>query len=128
MAASPRAQRLSQIRPGDRVTGCHYQALAVQAVTPVPPSSQPFDGVNVDRHEAAGRPGGEITRVRRRQVTITAVDPATNSISLLGLNNVPRTVVTENPEVQAFIRQLRVGGEVDPVYDEAVADSVEPMQ
>jgi hypothetical protein len=60
--------------------------------------------------------------------TITAVDPATSSISFLGPNNVPRTVVAENPEVQAFIRRLRVGEKVDLVYEEALAVSVESMR
>jgi hypothetical protein len=127
MVVSPRVQRLGQVRPGDRVTVRYYQALAAQAVTPFSRTSQPFEGVTVDRRETAGRPGGDVTRVRRGRVTITAVDPATNSISFLGPNNVPRTVVAENPDVQAFIRRLRVGDQVDLVYEEALAVSVEPM-
>jgi len=127
MVVSPRVQRLGQVRSGDRVTVRYYQALAAQAVTPFSRTSQPFEGVTVDRRETAGRPGGEVTRVRRGRVTITAVDPATNSISFLGPNNVLRTVVAENPDVQAFIRKLRVGDQVDLVYEEALAVSVEPM-
>ena len=128
MIVSPRVQRLDQIRPGDRVTVRYYQALAAQAVTPFSRTSQPFENVAVDRRETAGRPGGEVTRVRRGRVTVTAVDPATNTISFIGPNNVPRTVVAENPEVQAFIRRLRVGDQVDLVYEEALAVSVEPMR
>jgi hypothetical protein len=128
MVVSPRVQRLNQIRPGDRVTVQYYQALAAQAVTPLSRSSQPFENVAVDRRETAGRPGGEITRVRRGRITVTAVDPAANSISFVGPNNVPRTVVAQNPEVQAFIRRLRVGDQVDLVYEEALAISVEPMK
>jgi hypothetical protein len=127
MAVSPRVQRLGQLRPGDRVTVRYYQALAAQAVTPFSGTSQPFEGVNVDRRETAGRPGGDVTRVRRGRITVTAVDAAANSISFLGPNNVPRTVVAENPEVQAFIRRLRVGDQVDLVYEEALAVSIEPM-
>jgi hypothetical protein len=127
MVVSPRVQRLSQIRSGDRVTVRYFQALAAQAVTPFSSSSQPFEGVNVDRRETAGRPGGEVTRVRRGRITVTAVDPANNSISFVGPNNVLRTVVAENPDVQAFIRRLRVGDQVDLVYEEALAVSVEPI-
>ncbi len=54
--------------------------------------------------------------------------PATQSVSFLGPNNVPRTVVAQNPEVQAFIRRLRVGDRVDLVYGEALAISVKPMR
>jgi len=128
MVVSPRVQRLGQVRPGDRVTVRFYQALAAQAVAPSSSTSPPFDGVTVDRRETAGRPGGEITRVRRGRVTITAVDPATNSVSFIGPNNVPRTVVAQNPEVQSFVRRLRVGDQVDLVYEEALAVSIEPMR
>jgi hypothetical protein len=128
MVVSPRVQRLHQIRPGDRVTARYYRALAAQAVTPFSGTSQPFEGANVDRRETAGRPGGEVTRVRRGRVTITAADPATNSVSFVGPNGVPRTVVAQNPDVQSFIRRLRPGDQVDLVYEEALAISVEPMR
>jgi hypothetical protein len=128
MVVSPRVQRLNQIRPGDRVTVQYYQALAAQAVTPLSRTSQPFENVAVDRRETAGRPGGEVTRVRRGRITVTAIDPTANSISFIGPNNVPRTVVAQNAEVQAFIRRLRVGDQVDLVYEEALAISVEPMK
>jgi hypothetical protein len=128
MVVSPRVQSLSQIRSGDRVTVRYFQALAAQAVTPLSSSSQPFEGVAVDRRETAGRPGGEITRVRRGRVTVTAVDPTTSTISFIGPNNVSRTVVAQNPDVQAFIRRLRPGDQVDLVYEEALAISVEPMR
>src|SRR3954469_21547128 len=83
MIVSPRVQRLNQIRPGDRGTVQFYQALAAQAVTPFSRTSQPFEGATVDRGETAGRPGGEVTRVRRGRVTVTEVDPATNTISFI---------------------------------------------
>ena len=128
MIVGQRVQRLNQIRPGDRVTVKYYQALAAQAVTPFSRTSEPFEGVTVDRRQTAERPGGEVTRVRRGRVTITAVDPANNSVSFIGPNNVPRTVVAQNPQVQAFIRRLRPGDQVDLVYEEALAISVEPMR
>ena len=128
MIVGQRVQRLNQIRPGDRVTVRYHQALAAQAVTPRSGTSQPFEGMAVDRRETADRPGGEVTRVRRGRVTITAVDPATGSVSFIGPNNVPRTVVPQNPEVQSFVRRLRVGDQVDLVYEEALAVSVEPMR
>jgi hypothetical protein len=127
MVVSPRVQRLSQIHPGDRVTVQYYQALAAQAVTPFSRESQPFEDVSVNRGETAGRPNGEVTRVRRGRITVTAVDPTTNSISFIGPNNIPRTVVAKNADVQAFIRRLRPGDQVDLVYEEALAVSVVPM-
>jgi hypothetical protein len=128
MVASPRVQRLAEIRPGDRVTVTYYQALAAQVVNVFSPQSQPFQGTTVERNEMAERPGGLVTRVRRGRVVITAVDRSTNTVSFVGPNNVVRTVTAKNPEVQSLIRSLRVGDQVDIVYEEALAISVDPMK
>ena len=128
MVVSPRVQRLDQIRPGDRVTATYYQAIAAQVVNVFSPTSQPFENVSVNRSETANRPGGELTRVRRGRVTVTAVDSATNTISFVGPNNVERTVTARNPQVQSFIRSLHVGQQVDIVYEEALAISVQSMR
>ena len=104
------------------------QALAAQMVNVFSPTSQPFEGVAVSRNDTAERPGGLVTRVRRGRVTITAVDPARNTVSFVGPSNIVRTVSPKNSEVQAFIRRLKVGDQVDVVYEEALAVSVEPMK
>jgi hypothetical protein len=128
MIVGPQVQRLNQIRPGDRVTVTYYQALAAQVVNVFSPNSQPFEGVSVDRRETAERPGGLVTRVRSGRVVITAVDPATSTVSFVGPNQVVRTVSPKNAEVQQLIHRLKVGDQVDIVYEEALAISVEPMK
>jgi hypothetical protein len=129
MVVSPRVQRLAQIRPGDHVTVTYYQAIAAQVVNVFSPSAQPpAETASVYRGETASRPNGEATRVRRGRVTITAVDPATSTVSFIGPNRMERTVTARNPQVQGFIRQLRPGQQVDLVYEEALAISVEPMR
>lgn len=92
------------------------------------PQSQPFEGVTVDRRETAERPGGLVTRVRRGRVVITAVDPASGTISFVGPNQVVRTVSPKNPDVLRLARSLKVGDQVDVVYEEALAISVEAMK
>lgn len=126
MVVGPQVQRLGEIRPGDHVVATYYQALAAQVVNVFSSSSPPFDGVTVDRRDTAERPGGLVTRVRRGRVVITAVYPSINTISFVGPNNMVRTVTARNPEVQTFIRNLKVGDQVDIVYEEALAISVEP--
>jgi hypothetical protein len=128
MIVGPQVQRLDQIKSGDRVTVTYYQAIAAQVVNVFSSQSQPFEGVTVDRRETAERPGAQVTRVRRGRVVITAVDPASNSISFVGPNNMVRMVSPKNQEVQSFIRKLRVGDQVDIVYEEALAIAVEPMR
>ena len=51
MIVGPQVQRLNQIRPGDQVTATYYQALAAQMVNVFSRTSQPFEGVTVDRRE-----------------------------------------------------------------------------
>jgi hypothetical protein len=91
-------------------------------------SSQPFEGVVVDRRETAERPGATVTRVRRGRVVITEVYPALNAVSFVGPSNMIRTVYPKNAEVRSFIAKLKVGDQVDIVYEEALAISVEPMK
>ncbi len=128
MIVGNQVQRLNEIHSGDRVTVTYYQALAAKVVSPLTGSKQAFEGVDVDRNDTAQRPGGEITRVRRGRVTITALDPAAGSVSFVGPDKLPRTVVAKNPDVLAFIKQLRVGQQVDISYEEALAISVQPMK
>lgn len=126
LVAGRGVRRLDQIKAGDRVTVQYFQGLAAQAVRPGAPGSQPFAGVAVARE--ASRPGGEITRVRAGRVTITDVDRLGGTVSFVGPGGRTRTVTAENLETRAFILGLRVGDQVDMVYEEALAISIEPMR
>jgi hypothetical protein len=117
-------QRLAQIKPGDRVTVVYYQALAASAVRPRAGSNPPAAGMMVLRN--AERPGGEVTRVISGRITVTAVSGDT--INFVGPGNLPRTVTVRNADVQRFIRTLNPGDQVDLVYEEALAISIEPMK
>jgi hypothetical protein len=128
MVVGQQVQRLNEIHPGDKVTVTYYQALAAQVVSVFSPTNPPFAGVTVDRNDTAARPGGQVTRVRRGRVVITAIDPATSTVSFVGPGNVVRTVSPKNEQVRSFIRSLHVGDQVDIVYEEALAISVEPMK
>jgi hypothetical protein len=121
-------QRLGEIHSGDRVTVTYFQAIAARVASPISGTTEPFAGVTFERNDTAQRPGGEITRVRRGRVTVTALDPVTGSVTFNGPDNLPRTVVPQNAEVQDFVRRLRVGQQVDISYEEALAISVEPMK
>jgi hypothetical protein len=127
MVVGQRVRNLDQIRPGDRVAARYYQAIAAQVARPRSGPNEPLAGLAVARTPTAERPGGEVTRVLSGRVTVTAVDPASNAVSFVGPNGVPRTVVARRPEAQAFVRSLRPGEQVDIVYEEALAVSIEPM-
>jgi hypothetical protein len=97
MVVGPQVQRLNQLRAGDQVTVTYYQALAAQMVNVFSSSSQPFEGVVVDRRETAERPGATVTRVRLGRVVITEVYPALNAVSFVGPSNMIRTVYPKMP-------------------------------
>ena len=120
--------RLNEIHAGDRVTVTYYQALAAQVASPLSSAPDASASMSMDRNDMAQRPGGELTRVRRGRVTITAVNTDTGVVSFVGPDNRLRTVAPKNPDVLAFVRRLRVGQQVDIVYEEALAISIEPMK
>ena len=128
MIVGSHVTRLNEVHPGDHVRVTYYQALAAKVVSPLAGSNQPFSSTALSRNDMAERPGGELTKVHSGRVTITAVDPATGTVSFIAPDNRPRTVVAKNPDVLAFVRHLRVGQQVDIVYEEALAISVEPMK
>jgi hypothetical protein len=120
------AVRINQLRAGDRVTVRYFQAIAARVARPRSEAETPFAGAAIERN--ATRPGGEVTIVRSGRVTITAVDNAAGSVSFVGPGGITRTVFPKNPEVQSFVRTLRVGERVDIVYEEAFAITVDPMR
>lgn len=126
VVAGRAVQRLDEIRPGDRVTVRYFEALAAQVARPGRRGTQPVAGVAVARE--AARPGGEAVAVVAARVTITALDPASGSVTFVGPRNRPRTVVPKTPEIRAFVAGLRVGDQVDILYEEALAISITPMR
>ncbi len=129
LVVGQRVQNLDRVRPGDRVNVTYYQALMARMARPLSSAPSSSGVMTLDRNPAtAPRPGGEVTRVLSGRITVTAVDPATNTISFLGPNGVPRTITVRNPEVQAMVRSLRRGDQVDVVYEEALAIALEPAR
>jgi hypothetical protein len=129
MVVGQAVRNIERVRPGDRVNVTYYQGLMARMARPLSSAPGPGGAMTLDRTAAtAPRPGGEVTRVLSGRITVTNVDPATNTISFLGPNGVPRTVRVQNPEVQAMVRSLRRGDQVDVVYEEALAIAVEPMR
>ncbi len=126
VVAGRAVERLNEIRAGDRVTVRYFEALAAQAVRPGAGGSPAFAGVAFARE--AARPGGEVTRVVAARVTITGIDQAAGGVTFVGPSNRPRTVAPKSAQIRAFIAGLRVGEQVDLVYEEALAVSITPMR
>lgn len=123
--AGPEVRNLAQVRAGDRVFITYQEALAVQ-LAPRGQATPPIDrGAAVALAGSGQRPAGAAFEVIRARVRIESVARATNTVTFVGPNNVINIVTVRNPEMIAFIRQLRPGDEVELSYLEAVAISVE---
>lgn len=118
-------QNFNQIRSGDRLTVRYQRAVAAMIVPANSPGSRPAAAVATVRAAPGERPAGAVGDIVRVRVRVTSVDPATNTVGFVGPNNRPREVVVRRPEMQAFLRTLRVGDQVDVAYEEALALSVE---
>ena len=62
----------------------------------------------------------------RRRIKVTGIDLDRDRLSLIGPGGNPRSVRVRSPQMQAFLRTLKVGDEVDLAFREAAMISVEP--
>lgn len=124
--AGPEIRNLNQLKAGDRVVVRYREALAANLARPgtAPPPLQVTR--QVERAPVGNKPAGEVTKMVQARVKITGVDPAHNMVSFIGPAQVQRTVEVMDPDMQRFLKTLKVGDEVDLTYSEALALSVEP--
>jgi hypothetical protein len=116
----PEVRNLAQLRSGDTVTIEFREGLAVALANPADGAPAASVAGAARRRPTGARPGGGVARVVTLRVTVTAVDTAANTVTFTGPLGKSRTVAVQRPELQAFIRQLRPGQQVDIAYAESV--------
>ncbi|MBR0680808.1 hypothetical protein GXW74_09940 [Roseomonas eburnea] len=125
VTAGPEVQNFAQIRRGNHVRLRFEEAVAVQ-LTPRGTSLPAEIDVAAARSEPGQRPAGAVVATTRATVTVNSVDTTNNTVTFTGPRGVRRTVAVRSPEMQAFIRTIRPGQQVNVAIAEAVALSVEP--
>ncbi len=128
MRVSAGVRNFDQIRSGDRVTVQYFQAVAAQIVNVFTPAAAPSAEFIAMRAEPGQRPAGAVGDQVRARVTITSVDTTANTVGFVGPNGQPRLVAVRSPDMQALLRNVRVGQRVDIAFEEALAISVEPAR
>jgi hypothetical protein len=123
----PEVQNFAQIRRGDRVRVQYEEAIAVRMAAPGS-TLEPEAAVGGVRAAPGQRPGAGTIAAARTRVSITSVDAANNRVSFVGPSRVERTVAVRTPEMQAFLRTLKPGDQVDVAIAEAMAIRVEPAE
>jgi len=125
IVAGPEVRNLAQVHPGDHVVVRARESIAVAMSKPgstAVTAAGTFSGRAMPGAKPAGAEGGWF----HARVTITAIDPAHNTVSFVGPARILRVVHVVNPEIQAFVNSLKVGDDVDVTYAAAVAIAVTP--
>jgi hypothetical protein len=125
--AGPAVKNLAQLKSGDKVVATYRQALAAELAKPNT-SAPPVQAAQTITRAAPGQtPGGSDEQMIRVRVKITRIDRKHNIVSFIGPAMIERTVAVNDPDMQNFLKTLKVGDEVDLTYTEALAVSVEKM-
>jgi hypothetical protein len=123
VVAGDEVKNFAQIKVGDFVVVRFMQSLTLelQKVKSGP------GGISVREGAATAKPGERPAGVAAREVTaiakVTAVDQKAKTITLKGPRGNVVTLDVQNPDQ---FKVVKVGDEVEVVYTEAVAISVEP--
>jgi len=116
-------KRFDEIKVGDKVTAHYYENLVVRlkeaGEKDVDTSSK------ATTPSASAAPGGTAAKQRTITATITAIDPATPSITFTGPNGWKYSSKVED---KAALAKVKVGDKVDITWTEALLVSLDPSK
>ena len=115
IVAGPDITRFSEVKVGDTVTARYYENLVVRLKHPG--ESEVDSKVKSTTPSYQELPGGTKATQRTITATITAIDPATPSVTFTGPNGWVYTSKVQDPTTLA---QVKVGDKVDIVWTEAL--------
>lgn len=126
--AGPNVCNFEQINAGDRIVVSYREAIAAE----VKPKGEGIEGVKQATAKArapeGSRPGIGTGSLIATTVEIQSVDTSFDTVTFTRPDGITRTVAVEDPQAQAFIRELRRGDEVEVTYSEAVAVNLRPAR
>ena len=115
-------RNLAQVEVGDQVV-VNYSVGMIMALNPSSSAIRSrVDRVETDRAELGEKPAGMVRKTVEVTATIIAVDATARTVTLKG----PLRTVTLPVAEDIDISKLKVGDQVDAVYQESLAISVQP--
>jgi hypothetical protein len=117
--------KLEKLHVGDKVRVSLYQGLAAQIAKGDKKVSDPAAS-SFTYKSPNGKPGGGVGGSVTVTVKILGVDPGTNTVAFQQADGSQHVIAVKSPNMQQFIRTLKVGDTVDVTYTESVAVSVLP--
>jgi len=120
--AGPEVRNFDQLKRGDLVITEYYSAFAIALGPKGSGLKERLDGSELDRAEPGEKPGMEYTNATYALATVTDVNPETGTVTLEGEYGSLTTTVSGELDLEA----VEVGQEVEMLYVESLAISVEP--
>ncbi|EEA04696.1 conserved hypothetical protein [Burkholderia sp. H160] len=117
------ARNFDQIRVGDTVKAEYSQALTITLKKGSAPLSASETG-SLERTPAGAKPGGSAARQVTIMADVTAVNHQSGMITLKGPQGNSVDLHVQDPEQ---LKRIKKGDQMEVVYTEAVAISVEPL-
>jgi Cu/Ag efflux protein CusF len=115
VVAGPDITRFSEVKAGDTVTVRYYENLVVRLKAPG--ESEVDSKIKSTTPSYQELPGGTKATQRTITATITAIDPATPSITFTGPNG---WTYTSKVQDTTALAKVKVGDKVDIVWTEAM--------
>ena len=115
VTAGPEIKRFAEVKVGDKVTAKFYENLIVRLKAPG--ESDVVSRTRATTGSEQVLPGGTKAKQVTITATITAIDPATPSITFNGPNGWTYTSKVQDP---AALEKVKVGDKVDIVWTEAM--------
>lgn len=126
---SEKAKALGNLKVGDQVNVHVTRAVATVLNTEVggePGASKEAGVIRATKDNP--NPGGEAFRQIKITSKITAIDLNKHEVTLLPPDGPRKTVIVEDPELQARMKNLKVGQTVDLVYTDVLTITTQTPQ
>jgi hypothetical protein len=118
------ARNFDQLKLGDTVAAEYTQALTLSLKKTTGPATV-SQSETLNRAPEGAKPGGSAARAITVMANVVALNPQTRTVTLKGPQGNAVDIVVEDPEQ---FKRVKKGDQVEVVYNEAVAISVEPQQ
>jgi len=100
--AGEEVRNLPQVEVGDRVVVSYYEAIAAEMARPGQDASVSATAM---RAPAGSKPGVGLAEEVTATVAITALDPATHTVSFSDPDGLAQTVTVQDPEMRKFVER-----------------------
>jgi hypothetical protein len=117
------ARNFDQLKVGDVVTTVYREALTLNLKKKGDGISSVEEQSSMERAPVGGKPGGTVGREVKIVSNVVAVHPKSRTVTLKGPKGSTVDLVVEDP---AQFSNIKKGDQVEAVYTEAIAISVEP--